>query len=73
MDQKWLTNAREARAAAIARAGGLDAAIASGALPERADITLSEAIVLGLLVQNVRNYIGIFSHGSTEVGEVLRV
>jgi len=34
---------------------------------------LSEAIVLGLLVQNVRNYIGIFSHGSTEVGEVLRV
>ncbi len=42
-------------------------------MPARADITLSEAIVLGLLAQNVRNYIGIFGHGSTEVGEVLRV
>ncbi len=73
MDQKKLTEERMQRAAAMARAGGLDAAIASGALPPRADISLSEAIVLGLLVQGVRNYLGIFGHGSTDVGEVLRV
>jgi 3D-(3,5/4)-trihydroxycyclohexane-1,2-dione acylhydrolase (decyclizing) len=37
------------------------------------DITLSEALVLGLLRQGVRRFVGIFGHGSTEVGEVLRV
>ncbi len=73
MNQEQLTAARMKRAAAIAQAGGIDEAVASGAMPGTADITLSEAIVLGLLVQNVRNYIGIFGHGSTEVGEVLRV
>jgi len=73
MDHQKLTEERMKRAAAIAQAGGLDAAISSGALPPRADVSLSEAIVLGLLVQGVRNYIGIFGHGSTDVGEVLRV
>lgn len=73
MDQATLTEMRAKRASAIAQAGGVDQAIASGLLPERADITVSEAIVLGLLVQGVRNYLGIFGHGSTEVGEVLRV
>lgn len=73
MNQEQLTATRMKRAAAIAQAGGIDEAVASGAMPGTADITLSEAIVLGLLVQNVRNYIGIFGHGSTEVGEVLRV
>ncbi|NLV40675.1 MAG: thiamine pyrophosphate-binding protein, partial [Candidatus Hydrogenedentes bacterium] len=73
MNQEQLTAAREKRAAAIAHSGGVFEAIASGTMTGTADITLSEAIVLGLLVQNVRNYIGIFGHGSTEVGEVLRV
>ncbi len=73
MTQAQLTAEREKRAAAIAHSGGVFEAIASGAMPGTADITLSEAIVLGLLVQSVRNYIGIFGHGSTEVGEVLRV
>ncbi len=73
MNQQQLTSARMQRAAAIAEKGGLDNAIHSGAMPERADMTLSEALVLGLLAQDVRNYIGIFGHGSTEVGEVLRV
>ena len=42
-------------------------------LPRQVDITLSEAIVLGLLRQGVRRFLGIFGHGTTEIGEVLRV
>lgn len=61
------------RARAIADAGGLSQALASGALPEVLDITLSEALVLGLLRQGVRKYLAIFGHGSTDLGEVLRV
>jgi 3D-(3,5/4)-trihydroxycyclohexane-1,2-dione acylhydrolase (decyclizing) len=37
------------------------------------DVTLSEAVILGLIRQNVRAYVGIFGHGSTEMGEVLRL
>jgi len=37
------------------------------------DITLSEAVVLGLLRQDVRNFLCVLGHGSTDVGEVLRV
>jgi len=65
--------ARQARAEAIAEAGGFEQALSCGALARRADMTLSEAIVLGLLRQNVRRYVGIFGHGSTEIAEVLRV
>lgn len=68
-----LTQQREMRAAAIASAGTIDAALKSGALDACVDVTLSEAIVLGLLGQGVRSFIGIFGHGSTEVGEVLRI
>jgi 3D-(3,5/4)-trihydroxycyclohexane-1,2-dione acylhydrolase (decyclizing) len=57
----------------IARAGGLDAAIDKGLLEGRQDITLSEAVVLGLLRQNVSTYFAVFGHGSTDVAEVLRV
>ncbi len=63
---------RTARARAIAVAGGMEAALASGALAGFVDLTVSEALVLGLLRQGVRKYVGIFGHGSTEVGEVLR-
>ncbi len=35
--------------------------------------TLSEALVLGLLRQGVRKYFAIFGHGSTDLGNVLRV
>jgi len=65
--------ARSARAAQIAAAGGIDAALSRGALPRRADLTVSEAIVLGLLRQNVRTFVCVLGHGSTEVGEVLRI
>lgn len=64
---------RVSRARAIHASGGLDAAIASGALARFQDITLSEALVLGLLRQGVRKYIGVFGHGSTDLGEALRV
>ncbi len=68
-----LRMAREARAAVIATAGGIQAARASGALPSTIDTTVSEALVLGLLAQGVRTFLTVFGHGSTEVGEVLRI
>ena len=49
------------------------AALAGNALPGCFDLTLSEALVLGLLRQDVRTFFTVFGHGSTEVGEVLRV
>lgn len=67
------TEQRIRRAEAIFKYGGINKAIEVGALPAKADITLSEAVVLGLLLQDVRIYIGIFGHGSTEIGEVLRI
>ncbi len=48
-------------------------ALASGMLPTRLDLTLSEALVIGLLRQGVRTFFTVFGHGSTEVGEVLRI
>ena len=73
MDGHTLVDARIERAQAIAAAGGLDAAVAQGTVPRFIDATLSELIVLGLLRQDVRRYVGIFGHGSTDLAEVLRV
>ncbi len=61
-----------ARARAIAKAGGLEQALAAG-LPKLVECSLSEALVLGLLKQGVRKYFAIFGHGSTDLGNVLRV
>ena len=72
-DPETVVAGREQRAKAIAEAGGIEQAIADGSLPKRIDTTVSEAIVLGLLRQDVRTFIGVFGHGSTELGEVLRV
>jgi len=69
---KMVADQRREHARAIAAAGGLDEAIADGTLPQRLDTSLAEALVLGLLRQGVRTYVGVFGHGSTEVGEVLR-
>ena len=71
--QEELIRQRAERAAIIAKAGGFEEALSSGALPERIDTTVSEAIVLGLLRQGVSKYLCVFGHGSTEVGEVLRL
>jgi 3D-(3,5/4)-trihydroxycyclohexane-1,2-dione acylhydrolase (decyclizing) len=68
-----IASARQGRAAAIAKYGSLDAALVSDGFPRRHDLTLSEAVVLGLLRQDVRTYFAVFGHGSTDVAEVLRV
>ena len=67
------TAAMRKRARAIRTAGGIDAAVAGGTLPKLVDTTLSEGLVLGLLKQGVRKYLAIFGHGSTDLGEVLRI
>ena len=68
-----ITDQRKARASAIAAAGGLEEAIAAEVLSPHPDLTLSEALVLGLMRQGVTRYVGVFGHGSTDLGEVLRV
>ncbi|WP_067138388.1 thiamine pyrophosphate-binding protein [Microtetraspora malaysiensis] len=68
-----MTAERVTRAAAIARAGGFEAALERGDLPRRADVTMAEAVVLGLLRQGVTRFVVVLGHGSTELGEVLRV
>ncbi len=65
--------ARGARARAIVEAGGVREALATGALPRKATISTAEAVVIGLLLQDVRTYVAIFGHGSTDFAEVLRV
>ncbi len=60
------------RARAISKAGGLEPALGKG-LPKLVECTLSEALVLGLLRQGVRKYFAIFGHGSTDLGNVLRI
>lgn len=73
LNYKNMTSDRQKRASVIAKAGGLQEAISSGALPKHFDATVSEAIVLGLIRQDVSTFIVILGHGSTEVGEVLRI
>ena len=62
-----------ARATAIAEAGGLAAALASETMPRQVAVSLSEALVLGLLKQGVSKYIAIFGHGCTDLAEILRI
>ena len=64
---------RKARAEIIKAAGGVDAAIKSGSLPKFINTTVSEALLLGLLRQGVSKFITVLGHGSTEIGEVLRI
>ena len=61
------------RARAVAHAGGVDHALAQGAVAKLVEISLSEALVLGLMKQGVRKYFAIFGHGSTDLGNCLRV
>jgi len=48
-------------------------AFTHGELPPTLDLTLSEALILGLLRQNVKTFFTVLGHGSTEIGEVLRI
>ncbi len=72
-DKNEADRAMRTRASAVAKTGGLDAALANGALPKLVEISLSEALVLGLMKQGVRKYFAIFGHGSTDLGNVLRI
>jgi len=73
MDMGDLTDQRMAHAAAIATAGSMQAALNNQTLSRFLDITVSEALLLGLLAQNVTKFFTVFGHGSTEIGEVLRI
>ncbi|MEY8827915.1 thiamine pyrophosphate-binding protein [Sedimentitalea sp. XS_ASV28] len=72
LDKNRMTSAEEAtRVRAIRLAShSFDEAFAEESTLE---MTLSEALVAGLLKQGVRTYFAIFGHGSTDLGEVLRV
>lgn len=61
------------RARAIAGAGGVMNAIAAGTLNASLDVTVSEALVLALLRQKVSKYLGILGHGTTDLGNILRI
>ncbi|MYK30639.1 MAG: thiamine pyrophosphate-binding protein, partial [Boseongicola sp. SB0670_bin_30] len=64
---------RMERATWLADEGGLDAALDGHEFAEPLRLPLTEALVLGLLRQGVSKYLVIFGHGSTELGETLRV
>jgi 3D-(3,5/4)-trihydroxycyclohexane-1,2-dione acylhydrolase (decyclizing) len=67
------TRSMRGRARAIRAAGSLAAALAAGTLAKLIETTLAEGLVLGLLAQGVRKYLAVLGHGSTELGEVLRI
>lgn len=61
------------RAAWLVEAGGLHAAIRDGLLAAPVALPLAEALILGLMRQGVTKYLAIFGHGSTTIGEILRI
>ncbi|MCP5045352.1 MAG: thiamine pyrophosphate-binding protein, partial [bacterium] len=63
----------EARARSIRTHGSLDAALSAGALSAQADVSVVEALLLGLLRLGVTKYLAILGHGNTAFAEVLRV
>jgi thiamine pyrophosphate-dependent acetolactate synthase large subunit-like protein len=64
---------RRERARGIKKAGSLSLAIQEGTLAQFQDMSVSELLILGLLTQGVRKYVGIFGHGSTDIAEILRI
>ena len=64
--------AAEGRASAIAGAGSLADALAGGGLPRIVTVTVTEAVILGLIQQGVHTFFVVLGHGSTELGETLR-
>ena len=62
----------ESRAKEIAKAGGIEQFIATHNVQDL-QVCLSEALVLGLLRQGISKYLAIFGHGSTHLGEILRI
>lgn len=68
-----MIESRKVRAAAVKTYGTVQKAVEMGVLDQYQDISLSEAVVLGLINQGVKTFVGIFGHGMTDVGETLRV
>lgn len=68
-----IKSARANRAKALAEYKTIARAVEAGAMDQFADISVSEALVLGLYNQGVRKYVGIFGHGTTDIAEALRV
>ena len=71
--QNELTRQRMERAGRLAQSGSLSLARQQELLPRQAGLTLSKALVLGLLQQQVKTFFSVLGHGSTEEGEVLRI
>jgi len=61
------------RARSIRQAGTLAKALADGTLEKLAELSLSEALVLGLLKQGVTTFFAIFGHGSTDIANILAI
>lgn len=68
-----LPETRESRAEWLAAAGGLEAAINQGLLSDLVRLPVTEALVLGLMRQGISKFLMILGHGSTELGETLRI
>ena len=68
-----MTKDRLKRAYAISQADSINLALDLEMIPPVITTTLSEALILGLIRQGVKKYIVVFGHGSTEIGEVLRI
>ncbi len=73
MTKENVNQQRLNRAKIILSSGSIQKAIIEGSLPTRIDISVSEALVLGLIKQGVRKYLAVFGHGVTDIGEVLRI
>ena len=61
------------RARAIRQASTLGKALADGTLEKATELSLSEALVLGLLKQGVTTFFAIFGHGSTDIANILAI
>ncbi|TVQ35348.1 MAG: thiamine pyrophosphate-binding protein [Spirochaetaceae bacterium] len=59
------------RARCIHEYEGIARAVSAGALQQFQRVSVSEALVLGLLNQGIRKYICVFGHGSTDIADVL--
>lgn len=68
-----MSQTRAERADAAKRYRSLREAVAAGALTASQTMTAGEALLLGLINQGIRHFIGIFGHGTTELGEVMRI
>ena len=64
---------QEKRAQWFKSHGGVNAVVEAGLLSNTVSMGLTEVLVLGLIRQGVTKFLMILGHGSTELGETLRV